>query len=178
MKAKPALLLKPEYQWHSEERGDLLARVFVRLTSRWRAYAAAMAVVLAMFAVAAVLVWEVDRGPMPGRPAQTSPIPDFPPGYAPSPSVPASFGLLLGKASMEEQRAAAKSAINRVIEGQLDQQSHEMLKQFPEYGRCQNCLAECEQALGAAGEIQLQECRRNCIRTCSDRAREIMDGRF
>jgi hypothetical protein len=176
MRSKPALLMKPDYPGYSMGRGNIRARAFVRLSSRWRAYAAAIVAALAMLVLGAVLVREVDRSPTPVRPSQTSPNPAFPTGYAPSPAPPASLGLLFGKASLEQQTAAAKSAVNRMIEGKLDRQTHEMFKQFPEYGRCQSCIEECEQGLKGAAEIQLQECRRNCLRTCSDKARQLIDG--
>ena len=131
---------------------------------------------VAMLVLGAILVREVERPATAVRPVQTSPNPAFPPGYVSSPAPPDALGLLLGRASLAEQTAAAKSAVNRMIEGKLDRQTHEMFKQFPEYGGCQSCIEDCERGLKGAAEIQLQECRRHCLRTCSEKARQLIDS--
>jgi len=152
------------------------ATAWVRLSSRWRAYTAVIVAAVAMLVLGAILVREVERPAPAVRPVQTGPNPVLPSGYAPSAAAPASLGLLLGKASLEEQRAAAKSSVSRIIEGKLDQRDHDLFKQFPEYSSCKSCIEDCEHGLRGAGEIALQECRRNCLRTCSEHARKLMDS--
>jgi len=168
--------MKPHYPEYNQDHGNVWTSARVRLSSRWRAYMAVLVVALAMFVLGVMLVWEVNNPPARVQSIQTDSSPVFPSGGIPSPATPTSLGLLFGKASLEEQRAAAKSALNRIIEGKLDYQTHEMFKQIPEYNQCRSCIQNCEETLKEAGDLPLQECRRNCMRTCSGHARSLMDG--
>jgi len=152
-------------------RNEILGRV----ASRSRAYLAAAGVLVVMLVAGWIIVRELDR-PM-RAPAQTDSLQGHtsPLGGMNLPRNAAALKQLLEPSAMQERKAAIKSTLNSVIQGKLDAGTHQMMKQFPEYNRCQSCIEDCERYLKSSNEIPLQECRRNCLRTCSERTRKALE---
>jgi len=69
----------------------------------------------------------------------------------------------------------AKEMRDRLIRGELDRGSFEAFRKVPDYDRCQRCLSECDAKAASSETSAVQECRRNCLRTCSEYSRQWMD---
>lgn len=146
-----------------------------RLASRSRAYFAVAGVLLAMVTVGWIIVRELDRPTRSADRPGTFHAPTSPIGGVNLPRDAEAMRQFLEPAVMQERRAAIKATLNSVIQGKLDPGTREMVKQFPEYNRCQGCIEDCERYLKSNQELQLQECRRNCLRNCSERTRKALE---
>jgi hypothetical protein len=70
---------------------------------------------------------------------------------------------------------ALREMRDRLIRGEIDREVIEQFRNFPDYERCRQCLSECDAKAEEKAVWKAQECRRNCLRSCSEHGRALMD---
>lgn len=96
-------------------------------------------------------------------------VPTKPPPGSPLAKRPAVFPIpTIPPAALREMR-------DRIIKGELSQETMEQFRNFPDYDRCRRCLSECDDKAEEKAPWKAQECRRNCLRSCSEHGRALLD---
>lgn len=133
----------------------------MKIRAKWRAYVALACVGVAACLLGYAVLDRVDKTGSREVPKARSPV------ITPIPSK---------KLLVEPQEAAkARETIERAVRGELDQATIQSFRHVPEFNRCRQCFAECEKSAIGTSEVLLQDCRRNCLRDCSETARQLMD---
>lgn len=145
------------------ERDGRVARRY----TRWPVSIAIVATGLAMVFFGVHVVDELDR--RDDRTWQKMTAPTSPPSGSPlaKPRV--------GVPPAAIPTAALREMRDRLIRGELDRETIEQFRNLPDYERCRQCLNECDAQSEEKAAWKAQECRRNCLRTCSEHARALLD---
>jgi len=139
----------------------------IRLLKRLPISIALVIVGLVAVFLALHIVDELDR--RGDKPWQSIMVPKAPPKGSPLTRSPDQApALAMPPAAVREIR-------DRIIKGELDRETMESFREFPDYDRCQKCISDCDSKAEDKAGWQAQQCRRNCLRTCSEHGRRLME---
>jgi len=139
----------------------------IRLLKRLPVSIALVVVGLATVFLALHIVDELDR--RGDKPWQSIMVPKAPPKGRPLARSPGQApALAMPPSAVREMR-------DRLIRGELDRETMESFREFPDYDRCQKCISACDSKAEDIAGWQAQECRRNCLRTCSEHGSRLLE---